>query len=181
MSDRTTDAADPVLRERAEEPYAAIRCDVADGVRAAVDRAFPELFAGLGERGLTPAGAPLIRYLRLDGDGEPLLLDVGVPVVADDRRAIAAAPQPPDGLRSEVLPAGRYATLLHAGPYSHATVPDLADARDRLLAWLRAEGFTTGDQDGTWEPPGALERFLVGPVDDPDWTRWRTEIAWRVG
>jgi hypothetical protein len=28
--------------------------------------------------------------------------------------------------------------------------------------------------------PCALERFIVGPVDDPDFTTWQTEFAYLI-
>ena len=75
---------------------------------AAVDPAFPELFGWLRRHGVTPAGPPFIRTHEVDAYGEPLELEVAVPVAgevpADER------------VRHDALPAGRYLTKLHVGP-----------------------------------------------------------------
>jgi hypothetical protein len=38
------------------------------------------------------------------------------------------------------LPAGRYATFLHVGPYNSSDVPDLRAARADVLEWGRRQG-----------------------------------------
>lgn len=48
---------EPRLQRRAALPYVAVPCHVTEqGVAAAVDTAFPELFRWLAERGVEPAG-----------------------------------------------------------------------------------------------------------------------------
>ena len=37
-----------------------------------------------------------------------------------------------------------------------------------------------GETECGFEFPGALERFLVGPADDADFTSWRTEFAYLI-
>src|SRR5215207_224127 len=107
----------PTLEDRPAQDYLAIRCEITEGVPAAVDVAFPELFGGLAERGVTPAGPPLIRTRELDSDGEPLVLDVGALVDGDV--------EPFGRVRHASLPAGRYAVVTHVGPYNHDTEVDL--------------------------------------------------------
>jgi hypothetical protein len=150
-------AKSPQVSERAEEPYVGLRREVTDGVAAAVDGAFPELFRQIGERDAKPSGPPFIRWLALDDAGEPSELELGVPV--DPATATAS------------LPAGRYATLVHVGAYRHDTEPDLATARETLLAWIEAEGLTPGDY---------VEHYRVGPVEERDYTKWETEMAFLV-
>ena len=75
-----TDSREPRIEVRAEQPYLAIHRHVTDGVPAAVDSAFPELFAWLGERGIAPSGPPFMRFREVDPDGEPLELEVAAPV-----------------------------------------------------------------------------------------------------
>jgi acetyltransferase-like isoleucine patch superfamily enzyme len=164
----------PSLEDRAALPHVAIRREITDGVRAAVDTAFPQLFATLRERGIAPAGPPFIRYRELSADGEPLALDVGVQV--DDPRVAAG-----DALHAGELPAGRYAVLVHVGPYRSETAWDLGDAQDRMAAWIAEQGLThRRPSELGWTVPCAVEFFRIGPVDEPDHTRWETELAWLV-
>jgi hypothetical protein len=80
---------EPQVQKLVEQPYVAIWRQVTDGVPAAVDSGFRELFGWLGEYGVKPSGPPFIRFLEVDVQGEPLELEVAVPVVggleADDR------------------------------------------------------------------------------------------------
>ena len=99
---------EPRVEHRDEQPYAAIRTSVTvQGLAGAVDRYFPEVFGWLPAQGVEPAGAPSIRDLRIDMDRE-LEIQLAAPVTSEVRAA--------DQVRSAVLPAGRYVTLLHVGP-----------------------------------------------------------------
>jgi GyrI-like small molecule binding domain len=163
----------PKLQQRAALPYVAIRCQVTEqGVAAAVDPAFPELFRWLGEQGVEPAGPPFIRFLEVDVDGEPLDLEVGVPV-ADDVSG-------DERVQADALPAGRYVTLLHAGPYRHATEPDLAAARVAMQDWAMRQGVVLDsratDRGSAWG--SYVESYLIGPVDEPDYSKWETELMY---
>jgi GyrI-like small molecule binding protein len=125
---------EPQIQERDALPYLAIRCQVTDGVPAVVDRSFPQLFAWLGQHGVDPAGPPFIRYREVDHAGEPLEIEVAAPVAN-------GTPQGDDApVRPGVLPAGRYVTLLHAGPYRSDDVPDLGDAQAALARLDRERG-----------------------------------------
>src|SRR3954471_20575207 len=99
----------PQIEHRDAQPYAAIPVNVTmERLAGAVDHGFPELFGWLAEHSLTPAGAPFIRYLKVDMGAE-LEIELAVPV--------AAEPTGDERVRGGVLPAGRYITLLHVGPY----------------------------------------------------------------
>ena len=153
----------PRLQLREARPYLAIAAHVTTEAefRRAADRGFPELFGWLGEHGVEPAGPLFIRYLAVSDAGGPRDVELAVPVpagVAGDGRVKAGA-----------LPAGRWATLLHVGPYTSATEPDLAAGRARLQAWADAEGLAR---------VGFVEHFIKGPVEEPDHTRWETELAY---
>ena len=164
--------SEPQIQERPAQPYLAIRREVTDGVPAAVDTAFPELFGWLGERGIGLSGAPFIRMLEVDHDGEPLELEVGVPVPEAVRG---------DGpVRAGSLPAGRWLTLLHTGPYRSETEPDLLGAHARLQRWCIENGVgdTRGATDRGWALPGSVDHFIVGPDSEPDFAKWQTELAY---
>jgi effector-binding domain-containing protein len=129
---------------------------------------FGEVFAWLGGRGITAAGAPFFRYRVVDMNRE-LEVDAGVPVaaaVAGDGRVV------PD-----VLPAGRYATLSHIGPPS-----DLAGVTSALLDWAAGLGLTwdmsPGDSGDRWG--GRLEIYLSDPAEEPDMSKWETQLAFRL-
>jgi effector-binding domain-containing protein len=157
----------PVIEQRAELPYAGIRMQFAmDGFAAAVDEAFPELFGWLAGRGVQPAGPPFIRYHVID---MPARLDVefGIPV--------AAAAQGDDRVRPGVLPAGRYVTLRHTGPYDGLIASNAA-----LQDWAKDRGITFGSRDTdhgeAW--PGRAEHYLTDPSAEPDPAKWQVDIAY---
>jgi DNA gyrase inhibitor GyrI len=66
----------------------------------------PEVFGWLAARSLAPAGAPFFKYNVIDMMRE-LEVELGVPV--------ATAVDGDGSVVSGVLPAGRYATLMHVG------------------------------------------------------------------
>ena len=148
---------EPQISERPAQPYLGLRRQVTDGVSAAVDGAFPELFRRLSAAGVQPAGPPFIRFLAVDDEGDPTELELAAPVDAD--------------AATDALPAGRYATLVHVGPYRSETQPDLAVARAALQDWAEREGLTVS---------GYLEHYRIGPVEEPDYAKWETELAFLV-
>lgn len=159
----------PRIEERAEQPYVGIRTQVAmGGVGEVAGPLLGELFAWLGSRGLTPSGPPFFRYLSIDMERE-LELDVAVPIagdVAGDER-----------VQRRAVPAGRYATAVHTGPYD-----GLLDATGALLQWGADEGVTW---DATPSPEGErwgarLEIYLTDPAQEPDPERFETVLAFRL-
>ena len=76
-----------------------------------------------------------------------------------------------DPVRADALPARRYVTQLHVGPYTHDTVPDLSATRDALRGWIETKGIATGF---------LVEHYRVGPPMESDWTRWETELAYLI-
>lgn len=164
---------EPTIQQRPALPYLGIAGRVTDGVPALVDKAFPELYAWLGEHGVEPAGPPFIRVRELNTNREPLELEVGAPVegeVEGDAR-----------VRPGSLPAGRYLTLMHVGPYRSETLPDLAASRERLIAFAAEEGIVYSREKSQGVTlPCCLERYLIGPLEEPDFTKWETEFAFLV-
>jgi DNA gyrase inhibitor GyrI len=165
---------EPQIQQRDEQPYLGIRSEVTDGVPAVVDRAFPQLFAWLAERGVQPSRPPFIRYHEVDEAGEPLEIEVAAPV--------AAADAPDDGpVRAGLLPAGRYATLLHVGPYRSDQVPDLGHAQAALRSWTEANGLACSrPSDRGSSLPCCVEHYRIGPPAEKDWTKWETELAYLI-
>jgi effector-binding domain-containing protein len=168
------DKNEPRLRTIEETPYLGHRFEVTGGVNDAVDRAFGEVFGWLGGAGVRAGEAPFIRFHELDAEGAPLTMEVGV--VAD------AAPGPGDPLVPATLPAGRFITYLHHGAYRSESEPDLAAARARVEGWAADRGLEL-DRRATDRGRALgcyLERYLVGPNEEPDHSRWRTELAYLV-
>ena len=94
--------------------------------------------------------------------GKQLEVDVAIPVaafVARDSRIVA-----------DFLPAGRYATVMFVGP------PDrLMQATADLLSWAEGRGIRWQMNGPRWG--GRVERYLSDPTEEPDMSKWRTELA----
>jgi effector-binding domain-containing protein len=165
--------SEPNIELRPAQQYVGIAGRITDGVPAFVDKAFPELFGWLGEHGLEPVGPPFIRFRELDPEGEPLELQVGV--------AVDGEAEGDQRVRPDALPAGRYLTFMHVGPYRSETLPDLAATRARLIAWAGRHGAVySRETDRGSTLPCCLERYLIGPPAEADFTKWETEFAYLV-
>ena len=165
---------EPKIQQRAARPYVAIPAHVTSEAefRRAADSGFPELFGWLQERGVKPAGRLFIRYLVVDNEDNPVEIELAVPVGSDvtgDAR-----------VRADVLPSGRWATLLHVGPYSSATVPDLSAARAAMRTWMEEQGVVLDgrETDNGSTLRGCVEHFRIGPAEEPDYSKWETELAY---
>jgi effector-binding domain-containing protein len=166
----------PLIQRRSAQPYVGIGADVSTEpeFRRAVDRGFPELFGWLRTNQIEPSGPPFIRYLEVAGEGQPLRFELGAPT--------AAAVSGDDRIHADELPAGRYATLLHVGPYNSSDVPDLRAARAELREWARRQGFEWNSSKtarGT-AFEACIERYLTDASREPDWSKWETELAYLV-
>lgn len=157
--------SEPKIELREAQPYLGISERLTAGVPEFADRVFPELFGWLGRNGVHPAGPPFIRFVELDPDGEPVELEVGVPV-ANGAGEIATGD---DRVRATALPAGRWLTYLHVGPYRSETLTDLANAREELMGWAEEQELSCAC---------AVEHYRIGPAEEPDFTKWETEFAY---
>jgi effector-binding domain-containing protein len=155
----------PQIQQRAACDYAGIPLTVAmDGIGAAVDAGFPELFGWLGGQGIAPAGPPFIRYHVVDLDGE-LEIELGVPVT-----------EPVTGsgrIRAGVLPGGQWVTLLHAGPYD-----GLVAANAAVQDWAREHDVALDSSPDGRHWAGRAEHYLTDPSAEPDPSRRQTEVAY---
>jgi effector-binding domain-containing protein len=162
-------SATPEIVTRAEQPCAAIRARVTMPELSAFAARTGEVFAWLSARGVAPAGAPFFKYNVIDMMRE-LEVEVGVPVAA----AVAGE----GDVLSGVLPAGRYATVLHVGH------PDeLMEATRALLDWAAGQGLnwamSPGDTgEDRWV--SRLEFYLTDPSQEPDMNKWETQLAFRL-
>lgn len=158
----------PQIETRTEQPYAAVRARVSMDRIAAFAPRTSEVFGWLGARGLAPVGPPFLKYNVIDMARE-LEIEAGVPV--------AAAVDGDDHVVTGVLPAGRYATVTHTGHPS-----ELVDVTGALLDWGAGQGLTwdmSPAEDGDrWV--ARVEFYLTDPADEPDLSKWETQLAFRL-
>lgn len=158
----------PEITQRAAQPYAGISAWVTMASVGSVAHRIPEIFGWLGSRGIGPAGPPFFRYHVIDMERE-LLVEVGVPVASEIED---------DGeIRGGTLPAGRFAVMTHTG-----APQTLMAATSALLDWAAGQGLAwdvaptdKGEQWGC-----RLEFYLTNPADEPDTSKWQTELAFRL-
>jgi effector-binding domain-containing protein len=154
----------PEIVEHAEQPYVAVRATVTMETFSEIADRMPELIGSLLHRGVELAGAPFFRYTLIDMANE-LEVEAGVPVHA-------AVPEQDDQFNG-VLPAGRYVSLTHIGH------PDeLADVTGQLLAWAAEQGLTWDNTGRRWGC--RLEVLKTNPVEQPDMSKWETELVFRL-
>jgi effector-binding domain-containing protein len=163
----------PEIQTRPEQPYVAVRARLTMPELSGLGARFAEVFAWLGTHGAAPAGPPFFRYRVIDMTRE-LEVDAGVPVAAPIDGAIDGDGDGDGTVVADVLPGGRYATLTHTGH------PDeLLAANKTLLDWAAGQGLRfamSADEDGErWG--GRLEIYRTDPSQDPDMSRWVTELA----
>ena len=154
--------------DRPEQPYAGIRAAVTMEQIAGIADRMPEVFRYLAAKGIASAGPPFFRYVVIDMDNT-MHIEVGVPV---------AEPVSDEGdVFGGMLPAGRYAQVTHQGH------PDeLIDVTAGLLGWAAEQGLTW---DMTEEPDGEhwacrLEVYHDDPAEQPDMTKWRTDLVFKL-
>jgi effector-binding domain-containing protein len=138
---------------RAARPYAGIPVRVTmDGLSGAVDKAFPELFGWLAAQDIAAAGAPFIRYLVIDMAAE-LQIELAVPVSVD----ISGS----ERIQPGVLPAGRYVTLRHTGPYDGLVASNAA-----LQQWAQQQEITFD----SWDTArcGVAGPSITSPIPRPN-------------
>jgi effector-binding domain-containing protein len=159
----------PKIVDRAEQPYVAIKSRVTmQEIGPTAQKLMPELFSWLRARGIKPAGAEFLKYNVIDMKRK-LEIEFGVPtatLVSGDDRVLAGT-----------LPSGRYATLVHRGPYDK-----LYDANGALIDWARERGIRwdvseteAGDRFGC-----RLEIYLTDPGSEIDPEKRETEVTIRL-
>ena len=104
----------------------------------------------------SPEGDPFVAYYNMDMDD--LDLEMGFPV--------SEKVQGKGEIESREIPAGKYATCLHTGPY-----PDLGLAYEALTEWVKGEGYEVSGtayefylNDASVTPPQELKTLLLFPI-----------------
>jgi effector-binding domain-containing protein len=168
---RTGLSTEPRIIERSAQPYVAIKKLVTMQTISEIADQLPEVFGWLAARGLEPSSAASAPFLKYNVCYRAGLLEVeaGLPVasiVPGDDRVLAG-----------VLPGGRFASVTHVGHPS-----GLVEATAALLDWgaeLGLDWDLTETNDGqTWGL--RLELYKTNPTQDPDLSKWETEIVFRL-
>jgi len=158
----------PEITQRAAQPYTGISAWVTMAAVGSVADRIPEIFGWLGARGIAPVGPPFFRYHVIDMERQ-LLVEAGVPV--------ASAVEDDGDIRSGILPAGRFAVMTHTG-----APQTLIAATSALLDWAGARELVWDvSQTDAGEKWGCrLESYLTDPAQQPDMSKWQTELAFRL-
>ncbi len=169
MSQVADGSGEPSIVERKAQPYAAVAGIVSMAHIAQIADRFGEVFAFVAEQGMQPAAPPFLKYDVFHPDGR-LEIEAGVPVALqgkDSGEFFFAA-----------LPAGRYATLIHTGPYD-----GLMGATEQLLQWVGGRGQTFDVHvldDGSERWASRVEFYPTDPREEPDQSKWVAHLAFRL-
>lgn len=158
----------PTVIDRPAQRYVAERATLAIPEFPRIADRLPPLIGGLAARGVTPAGPPFFRY-RVLHPGMRFTVEAAVPIDGE------FTPDEPAFL--DELPAGRYVLDTYVG------APDgLAAATASVLAWGEAEGLVWDRREGPdgEEWGGRLEVLRTDPREEPDPTRWVTDLLFRL-
>jgi len=164
----TTLTHDPVVETRPAVAYIGTRRTVTMTTMGVIADRIGDLVGHVLEHGAVPAGPPFLRYEVIDMERD-LVVEAGVPVEGDVPVG--------DDVYAGTLPAGRYVTTVH-----HGHPDELVGATGDLLAWAASQGL---EFDMSESPDGdrwvsRVENYLTNPVEEPDMTRWDTELAFKL-
>ena len=116
----------------------------AQNLPQALGEAYMRIMQYIGELGENPVGAPYTAYFNMDMQN--LDIEIGFPVTKK-------LPEKGD-IRPSEIPAGKYASCIHTGPYS-----EIEPAYNILTKWV---------DDNGYEPSGiAYEFYLNDPNKTP--------------
>lgn len=153
----------PKIDKRPERTYMGIRTLAPfKGMSKVIDKISKELTTWVAENKIKTSGPPFLRYHVIDMRG---FMDISfcVPV----RKAL-----PDDGeIKADVLPAGRYASLIYSGGG--------ISGNRALIEWVRAQGldFDRWDTDQGDNFRGRYETYLTDPKVETRKSRWKIEVA----
>ena len=159
---------EPKLDERKEQPYMGIRLLTHPSkLSEVIPQSHQQVFAFLSEQGVAPAGPPFIRYHVIDMQ-EQFDISLGVPV--------ASAIEGRGAVRPAVFPAGRYAALIYTG------IENGIPANGALIEWGAQHGleWDRHEEAGGDAFVSRYESFMTDPADEPDMSKWETEVAIKV-
>lgn len=161
--------APPQIEQRDAHPYAAVRLQVPIPFGKFLNPAWGKVKQWLARQGLTH-GPAIMRYLTTDMSAK-LDIDVGF--------AIDQAIPGGDGVLTDMLPTGQYATLTYIGSYRGKGV---YKANVEIIEWAKANGvvWDTSDKDGVEWWKSRVEWYFNDPALDPDPKKYKTELTFMV-
>ncbi|MGO2111822.1 MAG: GyrI-like domain-containing protein [Pseudoclavibacter sp.] len=129
----------------------------------------PRIYQWLADHEIAPRGGPLYVYRHIGNTDEPVDLTVAVPIVD--------AVNGTSGLVAGRLPAGTYVIGRHVG------APDqISGSYARVREWAAANGHRLGplsdDAGARWT--GHAEHFMTDPTEEPDTSKWVTELLFKT-
>jgi effector-binding domain-containing protein len=150
---------DIVIREIKEHPTLTIRENTnLASIPEKMGKIFSEILAFMSEKGITPAGAPFAYWHSMNPESISkgvFDMECGFPV---------NSPLEGEGqIERSKLPGGKVITSMHIGPYD-----TLAETYEEVLSWIKERGYQVDDD--MWET------YLTNPCEEPDSSKWMTEI-----
>lgn len=148
----------PQIVQSPRQRTAAIHVKVArDEIQQVFAPAVNELLKELSVQNVAPAGALLSYYATMPG--ELFDFDIAFPVAQDI--------EPAGRVVASEVPAMKVARTIYRGP-----MEGIGSAWGELEKWIAANGDAGR--------PRMFERYLVGPGDTADPSKWQTELNWQV-
>jgi effector-binding domain-containing protein len=151
-------AEDIQIKEIQAQPVLCIKAVTTPAeIGSTFQRLLPRVGAHLKEAGIAIGGSPYGRYFSYTPDRVDM--EAGIPV-ATPAKAVGE-------IISSELPAGLVVSAMHIGPYE--TLPH---EYEELQAWMASHGKQISG--APWE------FYWTDPGEEPDQSKWRTEILWPV-
>lgn len=156
----------PEVTHREAMPYAGIRVKVhhSELDSGIIPQLHDEVLAWLEARGTSPSGAPFLRYYVIDMAEK---MDIELSWFTDE------VLEGDDRVNTGELPAGQYASLVYTD------VTKGIAGNGVLIDWAQQQGL----EWDRWDDPNGdafrcrYETFITDPADEPDMTKWETEVA----
>ena len=159
---------DYAIEDRPAQPVAGITKTVTMSTMNEIADEIPGLVGWLDEHGYARAGAPFLRYLVIDMAAD-MVVQAGVPV--------AEAIESYGRVAADELPAGRYLTTTHVGPYE-----GLYDATVGILRYAGTHGLSfdqhPSDKGDVWA--SRIEWYETNPAEQPDMSTWVTRLTFKL-
>lgn len=156
---------EPIIKTRTAEPYAAKVIEVTQPeIAAKAPPLIQDVMDWVKANGGELAGPPFFNYFEFLQGGR-MKMAVG--------RATANPMTAASGVSTGILPAGRYASVTHTGPYS-----ELSEAYMALDKWMKSNGFVAAGEENGSSVVGAtrLEIYRDPGIGTPP----VTELAFRL-
>ena len=158
-----TSIGKPKIDKRPKITYMGIRTIAPfKGMSKEIGKLVDELNQWMENNKVKTSGPPFLRFHVIDMRG---FMDIsfGVPVKN-------ALPDHGD-IKADVIPAGRYASLIYSGGG--------ISANRALIEWVRAKGmdFDRWDTEQGDNFSGRYETYLTDPKIEPRKSRWKIEVA----